>query len=1156
MRFIIVIVLLHFSTFKCYSQNKIYRENLPQINVLALDENSFESGKISVKFYRNQFDKLNIQQENPFTNNEFFNNLSTAYHFNSFHQLFKNVLKDIELEQQHKKYNLDLWYNIDFNTTHSVKQVYLELKKLGLFEVVEPIYKKQLFDVENNVEGLEFTPNDPRFNEQWHFNNTGQANGKVGKDIKLVQAWDIETGNSNVIVSVHDLGIQLDHPDLAQNIAVGKSFNFVNNNNIINMGKHGTHIAGTIAAVNNNGIGVSGIAGGNGNANSGVRIMSIQVFDGSKSGGFAKGFIYAADNGAAISNNSWAYRAENVYEISVLDAIDYFVDNGGGIALKGGLVVFAAGNVSKSLTYYPSSYERVICVAATNNRDEKANYSTYGPSVDIAAPGGDYSNGSASQVISTTFYSGYAGDHGTSMACPHVAGVAALVASKLVGIASAADVREILLSTTDNIDSLNTNFKGLLGTGRLNAFKALQKAIDFKNNFITPTVDSFKAIKNCNNINLQWKQNINNDSVIIAYSNINDIGTPVNGFLYAVNDKIGNGKIIYKGKSNNFLVTKTDDSLHFFKIWSKSVDHKYSLSRAATVVDDVTINGSGVLSENFNYPPYFPTQSWNVINPDNDLSWYHTAGDTANTGAGDLYSMCMYNYQYNTLLLGAVDYLTSPIYRVQNSDSLQFSFWYAYQFRNTGNAVADSLELLISTDCGLTYSSLWKKGGMNLATVTSTVDSAFYPFGINKWKQQTIDLSAYKNSEKIKFAFKSVNGKGNNIFIDNISLNKRYKIDAEIVTIHQPDLPICSKAFTPEIVVKNIGNNDISNVSFQFDIDGQLAVTSNWNGLIKKDETKTIVLNLVSSTEGTHTFNIKILTVNNIQDDFILNNSASKYFLIKSSVQLPINLGFEENIFPPKNWYILQNSKDDITWTKSFLYGKGSSSSMVMKNFLYADKGKIDDFISPIFTVNRNMDSAFLIFDYAHATRLHPDSLKYSFDSVEISISKDCGFTWNSIWKKGGKELQTINQTNTYDKEYFPTQSEWRTDSLFIPNSFNIGDQTQFRVRNINQFGNNIYIDNIKIYTKYLAPATKTQGFAIYPNPFSKQITVQHLNTPTTLKAIMMYDVLGKKVFEKIYYQSALKDEIINTENLKPGIYTINLIYINELKSAKVVKIN
>jgi len=1138
------------------SQPFNFSKKLPPIDVLSLSDELFESGKISVKFYRNMKERNILQSGNNSLNTFFLNILNNQTHIIAFEPLFKQSLLNEDLKTQHEKYGLDLWYTLTFDSDIDVKRVYTELKKTSFFEVVEPVYKVHLNNENNQLNAIEFIPNDPRFNEQWHYYNTGQANGKIGKDIKLNEAWDIETGKPSVIVSVHDMGIQLNHPDLSQNIAINKGFNFIDNNDTISPGYHGTHVAGTIAAVNNNGVGVGGIAGGNGNTNSGIRLMSIQIFKGNRSGGLADGFVYAADHGAAISNNSWAYNAPNVYEISVLEAIDYFIDNGGGAALNGGLVIFAAGNVSRQYAYYPSSYERVINVAATNNRDEKANYSTFGSWVDISAPGGDYSNGVSSQVLSTTVNDGYAGDHGTSMASPHVAGVAGLVASMLSGKASASDVREIILSTTDNIDSLNTNFKGLLGSGRLNAFKAVQKANDYKNLYITASPDSFKASNQCNTIQLNWKLNSNNDSVIIAYSNVNDIASPINGVMYQLNDKIGNGKVIYNGKSNNFIFNKNDDSLHFFKIWSKSNTQQYSLSRTSEIVDYITINGSGAITENFNYPPYFPTQAWNVMNPDNDLSWYHTAGDTANTGAGDLYSMCMYNYQYNTLL-GAIDYLKSPLFKIQNADSLQFSFWYAYQFRNTGHTIADSLELLISTDCGVTFSSLWKKGGSNLATVVSTADTAFYPFGMDKWKQQTIDLSAYKNAEKIQFAFKAINGKGNNIFIDNINLNKRFLLDADLVSINQPELPLCTQNLSPEIIVKNIGNQDITSLQIQTSIDNVNQNTFLWNGIIKKDETKTIVLNALNTSKGLHELKINLFQINGKNDDFILNNTLSKSFLVKSKEQMPMNLSFEENLFPSKNWYILQEPKDAITWTKTNLYGsKGSSSSIVLKNYLYNGKREVDDFISPIFVVDRNMDSAFLLFNYAHATKLHPDSLNYQFDSLEIAYSKDCGITWNTFWKKGGKQLQTINQTSNYDKEFFPNAADWKSDSIYIPQLFKIGDQTQFRFRNLNYFGNNLYLDNINIYSMYLAPNTKTKGFAIYPNPFNNQINVQHLNNPSDFEAIIIYDAIGKKVFQKLFQGLVNKNEVINTSNLKPGIYTVNLIYNGSKITEKLVKLN
>lgn len=488
---------------------KISKVNLPVINIETVANTAIEQGKISVKYNRFYLNKINF----IFNNNQVYcsniqlNNIANTYHFKKITSKFSNILQDETRIDIHKKYNLDLWFTIEFDSTQNVKQLIKALQKVPFFEVVEPVYQKHLLD---GSCGVTFVPNDARINEQWHYNNTGQGQGKIGKDIKLFNAWDIETGNPNVIVALHDMGVQLDHPDLAQNMLSAKSFNFVTNNNTINPGYHGTHTAGTIAAVNNNSIGVSGIAGGNGNTSSGARILSLQIFDvtanGFMSGNFAESYIYAADNGACISSNSWAYDEDSLYELSVLDAIDYFIDNAGGSALQGGLVIFAAGNISQPIRYFPSAYDRVICVAATNNRDEKTWYSTYGNWVDIAAPGGEDRNGTAGQILSTTVGSSYAYDQGTSMACPHVAGVAALVASKLAGKASASDVREILLSTTDNIDSLNPNFIGLIGSGRLNAFKALQKAQSFLNNYTVNSADSFTAKYDCKNITLNWKK--------------------------------------------------------------------------------------------------------------------------------------------------------------------------------------------------------------------------------------------------------------------------------------------------------------------------------------------------------------------------------------------------------------------------------------------------------------------------------------------------------------------------------------------------------------------------------------------------------------------------------------------------------------------------
>lgn len=1140
----IILYFLFFLPLAVEAQNDKQLRSLPEINVQQVQDDAFEKGKISVKLHHLQAGRLELNDVRNLQHPAL-QQLSRQYRFTAIQPAFANVLKDELKIIQHQRWGLDLWFAIEFDKTLSVKQLYQDLKLTNLFEVVEPVYKKHLLD------GVNFIPNDPSLAEQWNYDNTGQHGAKPNKDIKLLNAWDIETGNPNVIVSVHDMGVQLDHPDLVQNLLpANKHFNFVDNNATITPGYHGTHVAGTIAATNNNGIGVSGIAGGNGNVNSGARIMSMEIFDLHKSGNIAESYVFAADNGAAISSNSWAYDFENIYELSVMDAIDYFIANGGGGVLQGGLVIFAAGNISKSLNYFPPAYDRVVSVAATDYNDRKTVYSTYGKWVDITAPGGDYSNPPYSQILSTTVNSSYASDHGTSMACPHVSGVAALIVSKLLGKASASDVRDILLSTTDGIDSLNANFIGKLGSGRLNAYKALLLSQAIANNITTDTVNKFTVAANCTVFQLNWQKNTTNNDVLIAYSNQNNIGIPLNNKTYNAGDMIGGGQVIYKGNANSFTLLKNDSLLHFFKIWSVN-NNQYSLGKTAELVMPGVLKVSGTFQQNFDFPPYFPTQEWRCVNPDNDLTWIHTVADTANTGAGDLYSVCMYNYEYNTTL-GAVDMLTSPLVQVQNTDSVKMSFWYAYRYRNTGLGVNDSLEILLSTDCGNTYTSLWKKGGTDLATVSSTPDSAFYPFGIEKWKQISLDLTPYNMGKQISLAFKATNGKGNNLFIDNIIIDARFKNDAGIAKLNEKALSGCNKNISPAIQLVNKGNAILTSAKIAYTIDGANEITTNWNGSLKSDDSVTVALNSIVTTAGTHTIKIYSSMPNGFTDYFTLNDTLVASFYVSQNSLLPMNEGFEATIFPT-HWSVDQQPIDVITWAKAPV-GHNSSGSFLMNNYMNNYSGTTDDLITPVFEIDRNMDSSFVLFDYAYNTK-SKIVMGDDYDTLELAITKDCGASWQTIWKKGGGDLLTSSRFLPY-AEFIPAQSEWKKDSILIAGSLNKGDKVQLRFRNIGYWGNDLYIDNVQLYTRYYAPGVKDKGYAVYPNPAKNYLIIQHVNPPVNLKAIKIINTVGKRVSAFSYNGNADKEILLNVSNLATGVYVLQMIYDDKTVTEKMIKQN
>lgn len=442
---------------------------------------------------------LKSTQEFVKTNIPSLDRVNKQFKANKMRRVFRDAGK---FEARHKKFGLHLWYELEFNSATPVSQLIKSYQGVSEVAIAEGIHAtrqitgNELSDRDPVPTALPSGTNDPLFGNQWHYENTGQNEGTSGSDISLIEAWQVETGNSEVIIAIEDGGIDFDHIDLAANMWVNEDeidgngidddnngyvddiygYNFGDDTGDIFVGNHGTHVAGTVAAVSNNGVGVSGIAGGSGN-NDGVKLMSCNVFA-SSNGGFAEAYSYAADNGAVISQNSWSYSYPYQYDQAVLDGIDYFIANAGGgnAPMDGGIVIFAAGNDNSRSRYYPAYYSSVMAVAATNKNDVRSYYSNYGDWVDIAAPGGELetTNEDPTAVHSTYPNDSYGVMQGTSMACPHVSGVAALIISKYAGNITPSEVWSKLVDNTDPIDDLNSlRYAGKLGSGRLNAYKSL-----------------------------------------------------------------------------------------------------------------------------------------------------------------------------------------------------------------------------------------------------------------------------------------------------------------------------------------------------------------------------------------------------------------------------------------------------------------------------------------------------------------------------------------------------------------------------------------------------------------------------------------------------------------------------------------------------------
>ena len=432
--------------------------------------------------------------------------LNQEYGISKITPVFGEPARNLKWGWRHVEWGLHLWFELKYESKTDIRDIIMAYRDMkDNVQWAEPEYKKTMLSVnQDEVNALaetlsRWTPNDPRYGEQWHYHNTGQTGGTVDADIDLPEAWEIEKGHPDVVVAIIDQGVQFNHPDLAANMWINSGeipgngidddgngyvddvygYNFQGGSGTITPGDHGSHVAGTVAGVNNNGIGISGVAGGSGLGN-GVRLMSTQVFGPSTgSGGFEAASIYGADNGAAISQNSWGYTSVGVYDQTMLDAIDYFNVNGGGAVMDGGITIYAAGNDESSGQWYPGCYSGCFAVAATNHKDKISWYSNYDTWVDVSAPGGETDTVTSQGVLSCWSASNYGFYQGTSMACPHTSGVAALVLSyahRNGRTMSNTELADLIRNTTDDHYAVNPGYIGKLGTGRINAHSALLAA--------------------------------------------------------------------------------------------------------------------------------------------------------------------------------------------------------------------------------------------------------------------------------------------------------------------------------------------------------------------------------------------------------------------------------------------------------------------------------------------------------------------------------------------------------------------------------------------------------------------------------------------------------------------------------------------------------
>jgi subtilisin family serine protease len=810
----------------------------------------YEDGNIYIKIKASAM--IDIKDNKVKINNfPFLTSFANTYTVKEFRHLYSFA----------KHPGLENIYKISIAEINQLDQSVRTLSKLDQLEYAEKVPYKTYFAT---------PPNDTSYNNilQW---NLFKINAQV--------AWNF-IGNpspSQSIVAIIDDGLDINHIDLKDNLWINNSEmnglpgvdddgNFIIDDSLgYDFGdfdtdaspndmqwRHGTHVSGIAGAVTNN---IAGVASIGYNA----RLMAVKGSNSNLyvSNGY-EAIAYAADNGADVINLSWGSPIESITESNTV-LYAYYLD---------AVVVAAAGNSNDGTVNYPAAYPHVISVASSNSNDTKAFGSSFGQSVDVSAPGVN--------IYSTIPNNGYALLSGTSMAAPLVSGLAALMRT-FNPLLTADQVEDCIKNNTDNIDFMNPNYPGKLGTGRINAFKAMQcvsqtryqidaslKGFDVPNAFsCTSSFIPKIALKNCGTTNLQ--------SVSISYK---VDGGALNTIQWS--GDMAYDSLQYIDLSSISMNTGVHTLMAFCSNPNGVLDWSFFND---TITTSFQIYNAGIsLPFIEDFENGLANQSWRLSNPDADKTWEVKSGSLDGVPNKAAF-INLFNYSDE----GQRDGLITPPLNFSGYDSLKLQFDYAWK-RNF-RQVSDSLIIFASTDCGASFpyriGAFYQDTLTLFATDSDTMEVFFNPTLSPSWCGNIIDcieldLTTLAGNSSVLIKFETYNNFNNNLFLDNINISGVSLSTASPTnnTISSNSTAICQGGLIT--FTANDPNNNTTQWNWTFS-NGNPSTVSGQSVTIQFDAPGTVNASLiVGNSNGTANVSLtNSVTVNALPNVNILQNDTT-----------------------------------------------------------------------------------------------------------------------------------------------------------------------------------------------------------------------------------------------------------------------------------------